>query len=312
MRRRLIEILICPYCLPKERRLKEGIFNEIQGDIVEGELICGKCGKIYPIHEGIAFLQPEHTGEKNPGNRYETGPVISSYLWSHYGDLLKDEDASDAYLRWAGLMGKTSGFCLDIGSAVGRFTFEMSKKSGFVVGIDSSISFVRIARELMTNRRINISLIQEGKIMRDAMLILPQDWEIGNVEFIVADALALPFCSGAFSSLSSLNMIDKVPVPIRHLTEMNRAAKKKEAQLLFSDPFSWSEDVAKEEDWLGGKVNGTYSLRGMDNIIAILRGANASILPAWKIEEQGYIWWKIRAHNNYFELIRSCFVKAVR
>jgi len=312
MKKRLIEILICPCCLPEEQELIIKIFNEIQGDIVEGELTCGKCGKIYPIHEGIAFLQHEHTGEKNPGNRYETDPVISSYLWSHYGDLLKDEEASDAYLRWAGFMGKTSGFCLDIGSAVGRFTFEMSKKSGFVVGIDNSISFVRTARELMTNRRKKISLKHEGKITGDEMLILPEDWETWNIEFIVADALALPFCSGAFSSLSSLNLIDKVAVPMRHLTEMNRAAKKRDAQLLFSDPFSWSEDVAKEEDWLGGKVNGPYSGGGMENIIALLRGAKGVILPAWEIKDKGSIWWKIRTHNNYFELIRSCFVKAER
>jgi uncharacterized protein YbaR (Trm112 family) len=312
MKKRLTEILICPLCLSEERQLKEKIFNEIQGDIVEGELICGKCGKVYPIHEGIAFLQPEYPVNKNLGNRYETDPVISSYLWSHYGDLLKDDEASDAYLRWAGLMGKTSGFCLDIGSAVGRFTFEMSKKNRFVVGIDNSISFVRRARELMINRRMKVSLVQEGKMTREEIIILPGDWETGNIEFIVADALALPFCSGAFSSLSSLNLIDKVAVPIKHLTEMNRVAQKEEAQLLFSDPFSWSEEVAKEEDWLGGKVNGSYSGRGMENIIALLQDAKAPILPAWKIEEQGYIWWKIRKHDNYFELIRSCFVKAGR
>jgi 2-polyprenyl-3-methyl-5-hydroxy-6-metoxy-1,4-benzoquinol methylase len=32
---------------------------------------------------------------------------------------------------------------LDIGSAVGRFAFEMSGKSEFVVGIDNSVSFIQ-------------------------------------------------------------------------------------------------------------------------------------------------------------------------
>ena len=60
--------------------------------------------------------------------------MVSSYLWSHYGDILGDPEASSAYAEWAGLMNGGAGMALDIGSAVGRFAFEMSRTRDFVVG----------------------------------------------------------------------------------------------------------------------------------------------------------------------------------
>jgi uncharacterized protein YbaR (Trm112 family) len=312
MKKWLTEILVCPSCLPRERRLRVNIYKEYHDDFMEGELICEQCGRSYPVRDGIAFLQIEHPGEIDLDNRYESSPVLSSYLWSHYGDLLKDEEAFDTYVQWAGLIRENQGFCLDIGSAVGRFVFEMSKKSRFVVGIDNSISFIRAARELMVNRGKIIPLLQEGNLVKEEKLTLPAEWDMENIEFIVGDAMALPFRTGAFSALSSLNLIDKVPVPMKHFTEMNRVAQETDVQFLFSDPFSWSEYVAQQEDWLGGKMNGNFSGRGMDNVISLLEGKKGDLLPQWRVIQQGHVWWKIRTHINHFELIRSCFVKAER
>ena len=112
--------------------------------------------------------------------------------------------------------------------------------------------------------------------------------------------------------MASLNLIDKIPYPLVHLKEMNRVAREGGVQFLLSDPFSWSSDIAKEEDWLGGTTKGLYSGRGMDNIHALLTGEKGEISPPWTVHKQGQIWWKIRNHRNHFELIRSCFIKAIR
>ena len=313
MKKLLIEMLICPACLPDENRLTTKIIKEQGEDISSGSLTCRQCGKVYPIRNGIAFLDPAslQKGEKTE-SKYETSPVLSSYMWSHYGDILNDSNASSAYIEWADLMHRNSGLALDVGSAVGRFTFEMSKKSDFVIGVDNSLSFIQSARELMINRRMKIDLLQEGVLTKENTVYLSETWDSDKVEFIVGDALALPFRSKAFSSLASLNLIDKVPIPIKHLKEMNRVVKEKDVQFLFSDPFSWSKDVSNEEDWLGGTDKGPYSGRGIKNIIALLKGERKELLPEWRIEKHGHIWWKIRTHSNYFELIRSCFVKAHR
>ena len=132
------------------------------------------------------------------------------------------------------------------------------------------------------------------------------------MEFLVADAQKLPFKSGSFSSLASLNLVDKLPNPLYHLREMNRVAVANEAQFLFSDPFSWSEEVTEPGHWLGGTQEGPYSGNGLENVSEILRGRKNGLQPRWSIEKLGHIWWKIRTHQNHFELIRSCYVKAAR
>jgi len=312
MKKVLLDLLICPRCLPEEYPLQEAIADASQVDIIEGTLTCSRCKSIYPIQRGIAFLDSNRSGASLTQNRYEPLPLLSSYLWSHYGDLLGDEHATDAYKRWAGLMQRGSGVCIDTGSAVGRFSLEMAKKFDFVVGLDNSVAFIRACRELMRHRRIELVLPEEGVLTRQEIITLPEDWQTDNTEFIVGDAQALPFRSGGFAGVSSLNMVDKVPKPITHLTEINRVARAAGAQLLFSDPFSWSAEVAPEDRWLGGKQNGFFSGRGKDNIINLLEGRMNGFSPTWTVNDHGHIWWKIRTHSNHFELIRSCFIKASR
>ncbi|MHC1743077.1 MAG: methyltransferase domain-containing protein [Syntrophobacteraceae bacterium] len=312
MKRSIIEFLICPSCLPEEIELNPEVSQERAGDIIEGSLLCRRCGTIYPVRAGIALLDPAALGEAKSDSKYETAPVLSSYLWSHFGDILGDGEASSAYSEWAALVDAGSGLVLDVGSAVGRFAFEMTQKSDFVVGIDNSVAFIRAARELMIHRRKSMALKQEGLLTREAKIVLPDGWRTDKVEFLVADALALPFRSGLFSVAGSLNIVDKVPKPVKHLQEMNRVSCGSGAQFLLSDPFSWSTEAAREEDWLGGRENGTYPGSGLQNIKALLEGGREQLTPAWHIVSQGHVWWKIRTHANHFELIRSCFVKARR
>jgi SAM-dependent methyltransferase len=312
MKKILLDLLICPRCLPEEHRLGETIIQGLPEEIIEGKLHCSRCRAVYPIQAGIAFLNPNPAPASETPNRYETPALLASYLWSHYGDLLGDSQATDSYRQWAALIRPGSGACLDIGSAVGRFSFDMAKKFDFVVGLDNSGSFIRASRELMLNRQATLALPEEGLLTRQEQLALPEDWQTDNIEFIVADAQALPFRSGTFAALSSLNMVDKLPKPLTHLTEINRVAQTSQAQFLFSDPFSWSTDVAPPEDWLGGKPNGQFAGRAKENIIALLEGKMSALSPVWQVEIHGHIWWKIRTHANHFEMIRSCFIKASR
>jgi uncharacterized protein YbaR (Trm112 family) len=154
MKKIILDILICPRCLPEEIRLSDVALETSSTEILTGRLHCGNCGSDYPIEEGIAFLEPDPSLELRQKNRYETMPVVSSYLWSHFGDLMKDDEASNAYREWASLIEPHGGFCLDAGSAVGRFTFEMAQKADFAVGIDNAIAFIRTARELMLSGEV--------------------------------------------------------------------------------------------------------------------------------------------------------------
>ena len=313
MKSLLINILVCPACLPRENRLSCRVIKKRGDDILSGFLQCGSCNARYAIEDGIAVLLPgPYSTDHNISSRYERLSLVSSYLWSHYADLFDDIDAGAAYRQWAELMEYNAGFSLDAGCAVGRFTFEMTEKSDFVIGIDYSHAFIRKARRLMIERQLKFSIPEEGSLTEDNTITLPEKWKMDRVEFIVADAQHPPFRADFFSSLASLNLIDKVPFPLMHLKEINRVAKKRKAQFLFSDPFSWSSDIAMKKDWLGGTSDGEYGGKGIDNISALLTGKKGGLLPPWKIGKEGHIWWKIRNHKNHFELIRSCFIKATR
>lgn len=309
----LRDILICPSCLPREKHLSLRALERDGDEVLSGTLVCGLCRTQYPIRDGIAELIPRPAPGSAPSpSRYESSALVSAYLWSHYADLLGDENASSAYRQWAGLLKPTQGLALDAGCATGRFTFEMGMKSDMAVGVDYSRAFIKMARQLMQEGQTTISLIQEGLITEQATLHLSESWNRSKVEFIVGDIQSFPFRSNRFSSLASLNLVDKVPSPLAHLREMNRVAKRVAAQFLFSDPFSWSRDVAREEDWLGGTSSGPYAGKGIDNVLSLLGGGRDDLSPAWDIENRGHIWWKIRNHQNHFELIRSCFILARR
>jgi uncharacterized protein YbaR (Trm112 family) len=158
----LIDLLVCPTCLPVEKKLVCQAEERHGDDILSGILKCDGCATPYPIQDGIASLFPKSNAKKREGpSKYENSSVGSSYLWSHFSDLLEDEEASTAYTDWADLIEYQDGFSLDAGCAVGRFTFEMSMKSDFAVGVDNSHSFIWTARELMKNRRLEVSLREE-------------------------------------------------------------------------------------------------------------------------------------------------------
>lgn len=311
MKEFLMDFLICPSCLPEEYPLQERVNKRESDDVIEGSLVCSMCGKAFPIRDGIAFLHPDPDWKPISGNKYETPQGLSSYLWSHYGNLMGDEEHIDAYKTWAEMMDYSDGLAVDVGCAVGRFSMEMSAKHKIVVGVDMSLLFVSTARKLARRGELEVELFEEGLITRRKRFSIESLWNTERTEFIVADALSLPFRSGTVSSISSLNVIDKVPDPLRHLGEMNRVSRSFKAQLILSDPFSWSPEVSPVEAWLGGKEDGDFPGYGLDNIVRLLESGQ-SLHPPWHVIHRGYVWWKLRNHRNHFELIRSHFVKAVR
>jgi len=312
MKKQLLELLICPRCLPREYPFAADSIREQDGDIETGTLKCQHCGALFPIVDGVALLDPLATDSQRAANKYETDEVVSSYLWSHYGDLLGDEQASRAYATWAGLMRPQSGIALDAGGAVGRFTFAMGSCCDFAIGIDTSLAFIRAARQLMRERSLVVALKDEGMLRREVTIRLPETWPSERVEFVVANALALPFRHNTIGLFSSLNLVDKVPSPLQHLQEMNRVTRDRRAQFLLSDPFSWSVEAAPMEAWLGGKTEGAFAGKGLANVAALLAEGRGELAPAWQVDAPGSVWWKIRTHSNHYELIRSCFIHASR
>jgi SAM-dependent methyltransferase len=313
MKKWLHDKLICPDCLPAEIPLELNIEADSPDEVEEGSLTCQECRRSFSIHEGIAVLLPlESMDLLSDSSGYNSQAMLSSYLWSHYCDFLNDPDATDAYRIWASFLKDTDGYALDIGCSVGRLSFEMTRTHSRVIGLDTSISFIRQARELMQKRRLDFELIIEGLITEKRSCEFDSIFNFENIDFMVADALALPFSRTLFSTVTSINLLEKVPDPMGHLVHIDRVLRKTKSMFMFSDPFSWDASVSEPGLWIGGKPYGQNNGRGMDNIQRLFSGEDGIFDPPLKVMEQRDVPWKIRKTENLWEHINSQFIVGVR
>lgn len=307
--------LICPECLPGNVSLELEPKDEKDGDILSGTLSCPACGRTYPIDNGVAVILPDrsrpllddHTG-------YNSAQMLSSYLWSHYSDLFGDPEATHAYETWSSLFRQREpgGLALDIGCAVGRLSFELSGCHSRVVGIDTSLSFIQKARELKKHKTLSFDLVIEGLMTEKRTCTLGEGYACDRVEFIVADALALPFPDHRFETVTSINILEKVASPSHHLKDVNRVLTKERGTFVFSDPFSWDESVSPPEAWLSAGKNGNGGLRGVESMSRYIQGKDGLITPPMTIRDTGRVPWKIRKTENLWEHITSHFIVGTR
>jgi SAM-dependent methyltransferase/uncharacterized protein YbaR (Trm112 family) len=313
MKKWLQEKLICPECLAEEIPLDLDIKTQENDDVIEGELFCASCKRTYPIRKGVAVVLPETSQSVlSETSGYNSKSMLSSYLWSHFCDFLNDPEATDAYQTWSSFFNKTDGIALDIGCSVGRLSFELSKTHSQVIGIDTSISFIEKARELLSRKRLDFDLIIEGFITEKRSCDFDTGFNYDHVDFIVADALALPFPNRFFSTVTSINLLEKVSSPIGHLKDINRVLKEKNSMFVFSDPFSWDESVSDPDYWLSGGTNGNGSRRGIDSISQYFSGKDEIFNPPLEILNKGSVPWKIRKTANLWEHINSQFIVGKR
>jgi len=128
----------------------------------------------------------------------------------------------------------------------------------------------------------------------------------------VADALALPFPKHLFSTVTSINILEKVAAPVRHLMDVNRVLKPENSMFVFSDPFSWDESVSDPDTWISGGTNGNGNRRGIDSVSRYFSGRDHVFDPPLEILEKGSVPWKIRKTENLWEHINSQFIVGTR
>ena len=305
MQRHLLDLLICPRCLPAEKPLRAALRDLRDGEVYTARLSCPSCGADYPIQRGLASLLPAPP----PGDPYASPQRLSSYLWSHYADLGGDPEAHQGFAAWSRLLAGCAGPALDAGCAVGRLSFELARHAELVVGIDLSAPLVHAARTLQQDGRLECALVVEGELVESLTVRLSAELCRSKVEFLQADALALPFPASMFATTASLNLLDRVPTPRRHLAELNRVTRTTEATLLIADPWSWAESPAPPAAWLGGRTQGANAGRSLANLQRLLAG---EYRPAWVVAATGRVDWTLRNHCNHFELIRSDYLLAHR
>jgi len=182
-------------------------------------------------------------------NVYETDQLLSEYLLMHYG--------TDAQLMpWSfgpsdaiGFPARTVSYfpeekcdrALDLGAAVGRSSFELSKNADEVVGMDFSQSFIDAAEKIRTEGKHDYQILETGDRTSAATAIIPEGANPSAVRFFQGDAMNLPEDLGSFDRVHAANLICRLPEPLKLLNRLPNLVRSG-GMLVLATPCTWLDE----------------------------------------------------------------------
>jgi len=206
---------------------------------------------------------------------YETDQLLSEYLLMHYGTDAQlmpwgfgPSDAIGFPTRTVShFPEKMSTRALDLGCAVGRSSFELSKYSAEVIGIDFSHSFIDAAEKIRTAGSMDYPMLETGKQTSSATATLPKGAKPENVSFLQGDAMNLPVELGSFDRVHAANLICRLPEPQKLLQRLPDLVTP-DGHLILATPCTWLDeftapDKQPETDtlvWLKKQLEGSFQL----------------------------------------------------
>jgi SAM-dependent methyltransferase/uncharacterized protein YbaR (Trm112 family) len=327
---------ICPRCRAAERGEHaldlQVVSSDPDGgdDVIDGALICPVevCQYEYPILRGIPILVAEaadhvarNAAELRAGDDVSAfaesvigdcvGPdgdlnrnrlYLSSYGGSHWGDRDPVRPSGGGLVPVIAaaleLAGEVRGRWLDLGSAVGRGTFELATRTGdLALGIDLSVAMIRAARRIATRGEVRIQSRKVGVVHERREFAAPAS---AAVDFWYADATALPFAGASIAGALSLNTLDSVQWPLLHLHELARVLAT-DSRAVIATPYDWTGSVTPIEGWLGGHSQrgrlGGSSAAELRRILA--RTDRPGGAPALYIDaERADVTWRLPMHER--------------
>lgn len=189
---------------------------------------------------------------------YESDGLLSQYLMMHYGE---PEVVMPWGVKMPGLdfLNRTVGYfsegmvdlCLDVGCAVGRTSFLLTRSSGKVIGIDFSQSFVDGANAMKAKGEVGYRYQEEGANSAEGVARLPLDVVAERVSFAQGDAMNLPEGFKGFGRVHASNLLCRLPEPMRFLERLPSLVKDG-GEVVLATPFSWLEEYTPKENWPEG------------------------------------------------------------
>ncbi|WP_193212102.1 methyltransferase domain-containing protein [Luteolibacter marinus] len=190
-------------------------------------------------------------------NPYESERLLAEYLLFHYGTA--DEilpatapagmrDALDFAVRTTRHFspGRASR-SLDLGCAVGRSTYELSRTSEETIGIDFSQNFVRAATALATGP-LPYQRLDEAHRRTPLVASLPPGLPAGQVHFEAGDAMDLRPDLGTFDRVHAANLLCRLTEPQR-LLERLPSLVRPGGELVLATPCTWLGEFTPPENW---------------------------------------------------------------
>jgi putative 4-mercaptohistidine N1-methyltranferase len=195
-------------------------------------------------------------------NLYESSRLVHEYLLFHYG-------ASHEILPWPQGPVAALNFpvrtvtemtaatpiarALDVGCAVGRSSFELSRFCSEVIGIDFSQAFIDAANHLRAHDQITCEVAEEGNLSRQFTAHWPTYALPERVSFLRGDAMHLPDSLGTFDLVHAANLICRLTDPLLFLERLPSLVNRG-GELILTTPCTWLEEFTPPDRWPGGRT----------------------------------------------------------
>lgn len=240
-------------------------------------------------------------------SHYETDSLLADYLLFHFGS---DEEILPSSVVWPPGMKEALQFPvrtvshfedkpvergLDLGCAVGRSSWEMTKSCKSVIGIDFSPSFIRAAKQLQSHGTLPYLRQEEAHLSSRLEAKAPEPIGSERLSFEQGDAMDLRGDLGSFDRVHGANLICRLTEPLRLLQRLP-ALVNPGGELVLATPCTWLETYTPSENWpdtdtlswLAKRLDGDFTLvRTTDEPFLIRETARKfqwtrSLVSIWK------------------------------
>ena len=196
---------------------------------------------------------------------YENPTILAEYLLFHYGTA---DEILPTLVSWPAGMKEALDFAvrtpahfsnqgaqrgLDLGCAVGRSTYEMSRSCGEVVGMDFSHAFIAAAKQLGEGHDVPYSRRDEGHVETQLSGVLPDGVFPERVSFFQGDAMDLPSDIGTFDRVHAANLLCRLGDPVKLLDRLPSLINPG-GQLILATPCTWLEGFTPSDKWPTGST----------------------------------------------------------
>jgi putative 4-mercaptohistidine N1-methyltranferase len=243
-------------------------------------------------------------GVQAMANVYESDLLVDQYLLFHYGTaedqlpyLFGPREALFYPIRCVSEFLPAIGVverALDLGCAVGRSSFELSRWAPEVVGIDLSHRFIAAANRVRETGLIEIRRVEEGELSTQFTRELPSELFRERCRFEIGDATQLRAGIGQFDLILAANLIDRVKTPGNLLRSFSTLVRPG-GHLILSSPYTWLEEFTPKPAWLGGRYDGA------GNPESTLSGIKETLLAAFDLRVTKELPFLIREHARKFQ-----------
>jgi len=228
---------------------------------------------------------------------YEHDRILNTYLLFHFGtreEILAGSSLeacgaslADGYFRFpVATVSRTFEFtgspvgkrALDLGCAVGRSSFELSKHADEVIGIDYSQAFITAAERLRAGETLGYLRYSESHLEDELSCSIPGDAIPTRIGFETGDAMSLREDLGAFDYVHAANLLCRLGEPLRFLERLPDLVKPG-GELVMATPCTWLEDFTPAKNqpaaqtiaFLKEALGGAFELKRVAELPFLIR-----------------------------------------